>query len=497
MKALLPLLFSFVIFSGKINAQYSPVEITDFGETGTFYCFGFEPQGDYLYFFTRFLSGTNRYHIYKKHRTTEEVTYIGNLTSLGVTPYDKFYTFGNHLYFTGSTSASGKEVWRLDVETNVVEQFTDIATMWAGSEPRGYTILNGELYFFANRSNDRQSLWKTDGTVEGTQLVKQFNTIEHSNTNHLFYSYGGRMVAYNNALYITAVLNDGTRLFKSDGTSEGTVLFYDFGNSVPIQVGGPLWVFQDKLFLGARDTSHGYEFWTTDGTIENLQLFADLNPGTNSYNGSFHKVIGENFYITSSSNQNYFELWICDGTPEGLRRIESDYSGIGISSSAKFDNHFFFVSQAQFELASYLLYHPKDSNTFHVVDLGVNYLSHAFMGDNKIYSDNGNLYFSASLEQNSKLYKLEPTNPALSNIETNIQDISVYPNPSADDITVNAGEQIITEYSIFDFAGKIYQQKSNLFEHQLQLTLPNDIGIYFLKIITDDGEKIFKISKIN
>lgn len=42
------------------------------------------------------------------------------------------------------------------------------------SHPRNLTNLNGTLYFRATNDND-SGLWKSDGTTEGTVLVKDIN----------------------------------------------------------------------------------------------------------------------------------------------------------------------------------------------------------------------------------------------------------------------------------------------------------------------------------
>src|SRR4051812_4954434 len=45
----------------------------------------------------------------------------------------------------------------------------------AGASPSNLTEMNGLLYFTANDGSNGQELWKSDGTVAGTQLVKDIN----------------------------------------------------------------------------------------------------------------------------------------------------------------------------------------------------------------------------------------------------------------------------------------------------------------------------------
>src|SRR4029078_10091383 len=72
----------------------------------------------------------------------------------------------------------------------------------------------------------------------------------------------------------------GVELWKSDGTSHGTVLFKDIaetGGSHPqyFEVMG------GKLFFAAID-SHGFELWRSNGTTKGTRLVDDINPSGDS-----------------------------------------------------------------------------------------------------------------------------------------------------------------------------------------------------------------------
>ncbi len=70
----------------------------------------------------------------------------------------------------------------------------------------------------------------------------------------------------NGILYFRAVWEHGYELWKSDGTSAGTVLVKDIrpGSSG----GGPGYLtnVNGTLYFGASDGSTGYELWKSDGT---------------------------------------------------------------------------------------------------------------------------------------------------------------------------------------------------------------------------------------
>ena len=96
-------------------------------------------------------------------------------------------------------------------------------------------------------------------------------------------------MVYNNVLYFAAISDaNGSELWKSDGTESGTVMVkdifpgddgYGFTNS-----GHPsyLTVFNDLLYFAAID-ANGTELWKTDGTEQGTVRVKDIYPGDDGY----------------------------------------------------------------------------------------------------------------------------------------------------------------------------------------------------------------------
>ncbi|HUR17947.1 MAG TPA: Ig-like domain-containing protein, partial [Acidimicrobiales bacterium] len=105
----------------------------------------------------------------------------------------------------------------------------DINAGTGDSSPVRYTAVGNTVFFAATNGSVAPAngieLWKSDGTAEGTVLVKDINPgTASSNPDNLR--------ALGNTLFFTATNGsltgaNGTELWKSDGTAEGTVLVKD------------------------------------------------------------------------------------------------------------------------------------------------------------------------------------------------------------------------------------------------------------------------------
>ncbi|HXF53258.1 MAG TPA: ELWxxDGT repeat protein [Hyphomicrobiaceae bacterium] len=190
------------------------------------------------------------------------------------------------------------------------------------------------LFFSAASGNSGVELWVTDGTVAGTQLLKDINPNGDS--------FPGEFTLFNNKLVFQA--DDGTHgveLWVTDGTPEGTKLLADinpgFGNANPrdfVQLG-------DKLIFQATTETNGIELWVTDGTEAGTQLLKDINPGEGD--SSFPEELaflsnsnGDKIIFRATDADHGAELWVTDGTPGGTALLQDIFSGIEGSSPAGF-----------------------------------------------------------------------------------------------------------------------------------------------------------------
>ncbi len=208
-----------------------------------------------------------------------------------------------------------------------------------GSFPTSLVEFNDRLYFNADNGENGRELFVSDGTADGTQLVKDIRP----GTTDYGYNYSSspeNLVEFNNQIFFSA--NDGengNELFVSDGTAEGTQLLVDlypgednYGNnngSFPRN----LTEFDEKLYFTANDGENGNELFVSDGTAEGTQLLVDLRPGEDNYgnnNGAYPSNLTEfdgKLYFAANDGENGNELFVSDGTAEGTQLLVDLYPG--------------------------------------------------------------------------------------------------------------------------------------------------------------------------
>ena len=222
----------------------------------------------------------------------------------------------NLMFFAQTTSAgtNGIELWKSDGTVAGTSIVKDINVGTADASPQNLVALNNNLYFLANDGTN-YGLWKTDGTAANTTLIKSLDT-----KINVTYYFG--LININNTLFFT--FNDGVNgyeLWKSDGTTIGTVLVKNinpYGSSMPQNFTN----ISGKLYFTADDGIHGTELWVSDGTVTGTAMLYDVNVGVgNSYPQSITSFNNYIYFIAFSATNGY-ELWRFD--PNTLETISTN-----------------------------------------------------------------------------------------------------------------------------------------------------------------------------
>lgn len=258
----------------------------------------------------------------------------GNLRDIAEFDGKLFFSATGH---DGSTTA-GQELWSTDGTENGTVIVKDINPGEMGSTPRHLTTVADALYFSASGPDGvgdplGVELWKSDGTETGTVLVKDISLGSGDSYPEWLFEYGGELLfaaeGYDGVEY------SGQELWKSDGTAGGTEMVKDISpgnvNSFPsrfIELNG-------TVFFSARhidgDDSFGNELWRTDGTTDGTYLVRDIKSGESSSDPYGFNVVGGAIYFSAENDLQGRELWKTDGTSGGTVLVEDLNFGLNYS----------------------------------------------------------------------------------------------------------------------------------------------------------------------
>ncbi|HEX2061056.1 MAG TPA: ELWxxDGT repeat protein, partial [Thermoanaerobaculia bacterium] len=212
----------------------------------------------------------------------------------------QFYAGSRYLYFVAGADSA---LWRSD---GTADGTVPLAT-GGGMQPRyveGMTELGGRLYLFA--SGD---LVVTDGSASSTRVITKWESDELPTTAPV--AAGGMLFFGRNSSV------HGIELWRSDGTLDGTVLVKDIAPGATPSGPAKLTGAAAYVFFVANDGTHGNELWRSDGTEAGTILLRDVRAGAEGSNISEIAQVGAFVYFVADDGVHGAELWRSDGTPEG------------------------------------------------------------------------------------------------------------------------------------------------------------------------------------
>jgi ELWxxDGT repeat protein len=193
----------------------------------------------------------------------------------------------------------------------------DINPGIASSEPLYFTDINGTLFFVARDPEHPLALWKSDGTTEGTILVKDIGI-------------GSDMANLDGHLFF---LGNGIQLWTSDGTTNGTVPV----TSVDTRATGLIAVGHQLFFHSFYQRNSPNKLWRSDGTAAGTVLLKEFASNW------LHDYIGA---LTPVGDLLFFcyrnEIWKSDGTPDGTTPVKVVEVSYRLANLSNFNGTLFF-----------------------------------------------------------------------------------------------------------------------------------------------------------
>lgn len=423
---------SFVINDVAYIVSAGRVVRTDGTEAGTYYITdlslinvsNFDPittDGSSIYFTAREQST----YLIKLFKTSLTPNTTIELTTIPASLTGDIIFHNGLLYFSAFTQSSGTELWVSDGTQAGTFMLKDIISGSIGSWPRQLTSVGNILYFAAKASdNVPYSLWRTNGTTAGTYLVKNIEPITIAQDNKTRKT----MISYNGLLYLSARDNatNGFELWKSNGTSAGTVLVKDMdANSGSSPLCFTLFNNQIYFFAAEHSIGGGYvksAIWKSDGSTNGtLKVVDNLFPnGTydiydiyyNSLGGSMNLQVGNNRLYFGNDNRssassvtgmNGIEPWQSDGTEEGTFMIKN------VNAKYKIDNNIIMGDVGNNPIFTFT--GPGNSRKFYVSDgtkAGTKILK-----NKHLFVDSDNTVEFASIGSNCLFKATSPDDPTI------------------------------------------------------------------------------------
>lgn len=173
------------------------------------------------------------------------------------------------VYFAADDGQHGRELWRSDGTPEGTKLVRDLRPGAASTGFVSLAAVRNTLYF----SDESPKLWKSDGTADGTVVVTDkfpcYGLTEYNNT--LYFIYGG----------LTPV--DGRGIGRSDGTAGGTTVVKQLLNET--QYGGGIFFLREEdgvlySVVGAGDKPVSYSLWRSNGTESGTTVVSSIWEGS-------------------------------------------------------------------------------------------------------------------------------------------------------------------------------------------------------------------------
>ncbi len=297
---------------------------------------------------------------------------------------------GSKIFFRGNDGIHGDEPWVSDGTHDGTFMLKDINPGIDGSGGASldgrFTALNEIVIFSTSPTTTGARVWRSDGTVEGTYPIAGGNSIGNS----ILY----QTITVGDQVYY----DDGFSIWKTDGTEEGTIHLKDLSESTVLYFGA---LKQTTVLFVVGKT-----LWKSDGTEDGTVVVKELPILPASYSSYEQHMFsfGDITLFVADNGSNGTEIWKTDGTEQGTQKLKG-----GLPQDIP---HFHGVVGGKVLFESYnqeghgVLWATDGtaSGTTILKDLGSNNFFHTVLG-----TDGTNLFFATRNNQTQTVWKTDGT----------------------------------------------------------------------------------------
>lgn len=239
-------------------------------------------------------------------------------------------TVGDEVFFVAITSSNPSALWKTDGTSEGTIIVKDLSS--GNSQSSIYNLLNfnGKLVFTVNDALHGQELWISDGTEQGTHIIKDIRPGPSG-------SFPNNMCVLGDHLFFSAVLASGENvMIRTDGTEQGTETMELLSGSKKVSGLNNFTAFQDHLLftlIEVEGDSAEYGIWKTDGTKKNTEKIKSFQKFmfATAFQTIYYSIASDSlFYFFKMDSSNLVHLWASDGTTNGTVNVTKSFLKDGL-----------------------------------------------------------------------------------------------------------------------------------------------------------------------
>ena len=218
--------------------------------------------------------------------------------------YREFGAIRDDLLIRGSFPGVGQALYIYEVSTGQLQLLKVFGEGGFNGSGFSFTALNDDVSLFVENTEEFGfELWRTDGTVEGTYLVKDIRQVQETSQ----YYHINSLTVFDGLAYFSADDGFGDALWRSDGTEEGTYQLADANAAYAPQ---NFFKHQDRIYFVAKQGRFGdYGIYSTQGQRYDVEVSAVTNGAQRFQYIEDITLLGDRFVFSAGTDAMGYELW--------------------------------------------------------------------------------------------------------------------------------------------------------------------------------------------